>query len=90
MHLADSFSDNYYVGFVQGEAKSLVICYFERPEHTQHTQPAVFAQIQVEDEAKGTKTIYFVEPSSSGEKRHYIVYRSEDIASDLIANERFK
>ena len=90
LHLSDTFSTNYYVGFVQGESKSLVICYFERSS-SQDPKPIVFAQIQIVEEDK--KTIYYIEPKKSvddSNKHSYIIYRSEDIVSELISNDRFK
>ena len=103
-HMADFLTSNYYTGFVSGEARSHVSCYFERPassrgaNQTQYDQqPLVYAQIQLQNESDNE--IYYVEPfattttGAGDDQNHqykYIIYRISDVQSDVLAANRFK
>ena len=93
-HIHDFFTQNYYTGIVEDVPGSYVVCYFEKPSNsTEHKQPLVYAQISIKNEDENV--VYFVEPinnvtSHDDEPAKYIVYRSEDIISDVISNGIFK
>lgn len=93
-HLSDTFSSNFFVGQLDDEPNSFAICYFEErkkeEEEQSNTQPLVYLQIQVRNEANKTNTFYYVEPTTLNNTSKYVIYRSEDIASDLISNDVFK
>jgi hypothetical protein len=91
-HLSDFLTSNYYTGIVDNEPDSYVVCYFEQPSASP-TQPLVYAQISIRNERENA--IYYVEPLLDVTGEHessaeYIVYRSEDVQSDVIANGIFK
>ena len=99
LHVRNFFAPNFYTGFVDNEARSHVICYFETSDMVDQTsgekeistrQPLIYAQIHIMNEEKNS--IYYVEPlvdKTSGEIK-YLVYRSDDIDSEVIVNGNFK
>jgi hypothetical protein len=110
--LGDFQTTNFYTGYVNGEAKSHVICYFETSSTSNSTldmasknpltQPLIYAQIQIqkerdENETSTQTTIYYIEPSIklNGPEEDlkgfkYLVYKTDDIDSDVISNNVFK
>ena len=53
--------------------------------------PLIYAQIQIQNENENI--IYYIEPlldSNSENKNKYLVYRVDDIESDIISNNIFK
>lgn len=90
-HIHDFFTQNYYTGIVEDVSGSYVVCYFEKLSDS--SQPLVYAQISIKNEDENV--VYFVEPINNStnyndEQPKYIVYRSEDIISDVISNGVFK
>ena len=75
LHLDDFITTNFYTGYVNGESKSHVICYFETSPDYNSTlntlsenklaQPLIYAQIHMRqgDEGNKTSTVYYIEPS---------------------------
>ncbi|CAF0705583.1 unnamed protein product [Brachionus calyciflorus] len=87
-YLNDFFSSNYYTGIVDNEQDSQVILYFENQNSSNTSQPLIFAQIRLK--TKNLSTNYYIEPliqpNGSKNKQKYIVYKSEDVQSDIYAN----
>ena len=113
VHLDDFITTNFYTGYVNGESKSYVICYFETNSNSNSTlnmasnnkltQPLVYAQIHLQEEVEndGNKTkahtIYYIEPSINLNGKDedlnsfkYIIYKTNDIDSNVISNDVFK
>lgn len=89
-HVHDFFSQNYYTGIVEDVPGSNVVCYFEKSS-TESSPPLVFAQISIKNEDENA--IYYVEPvlnSTNSSANKYIVYKSDDILSEIISNGVFK
>ena len=84
-HTDADFTANNYVGYVEGEPKSSVVCYFEKADRK---EPLIYAQIRLEKE-RNKHELYTIEPAFHGQAG-YIIYRSEDIDSDVISNGNFK
>lgn len=76
---------NNFIGYVEGEPRSTVVCYLDR-KHTSK-EPLLYAQITLEHDVK--KEYYYIEPSFNN-TAEYIVYRSEDIDSNIMPNGVFK
>lgn len=102
-HISDFFTSNYYTGIVENETGSHVLCYFEIQNNSNISvsaavagQPLIFAQISIKNENENS--VYYVEPLlntnkseiEAGKPLKYIVYRSEDILSDVVSNGVFK
>ncbi|RMZ96592.1 adam 17-like protease, partial [Brachionus plicatilis] len=87
--LKDSFSSNYFRGIVENESYSEVIVYFEEATQSNSSgQPLIFAHIRI---INGTnENNFYIEPfQSSGlanSKFKYLVYRTEDIDSNILSN----
>lgn len=85
-HADTDFTTNNYIGYVEGEPKSSVFCYFEKPDANK--EPLVYAQIRLEDK-QNKREFFSIEPAFES-KSGYIMYRSEDIDSDIISGGNFK
>ncbi len=85
-HAENFFTSNNYIGFVEGEPKSTVICYLEKPKSSTD-QPLLYAQIRLEkNELK--KEYFYIEPltNNGSTELNYIIYRNEDINSAVMPN----
>lgn len=82
------FKQNYFIGFVEDESDSSVLCYFESVPLNSTSKPLVYAQIRIGSNNNKTQ-YYYVEPMFNNHNT-YIVYRSDDIESDIISNGVFK
>ena len=91
-HVNDFFTSNYYIGFVEDEPRSHVICYFEKNDTLNNElMPLIYAQIQIQNDNENI--IYYIEPlldTNNQNKNKYLVYRIDDIQSDIIYNNIFK
>ena len=93
-YLNDFFTSNYYTGIVEDEPNSQVILYFENDSSsfTLNNQPLIFAQIRIKSEK--IDTVYYIEPILKPENdksdQKYVIYRSEDVQSDIFSNQKFK
>lgn len=89
-HHDNYFASNNYIGFVEGESKSSVVCYLENKEYNSENElPLIYAQIRLENNDK--KEYFYIEPSFINDYKNqneakYIVYRSDDINSGIISN----
>lgn len=92
-YLKDSFSSNYFRGKVENESYSEVIVYYEQKDNLEsNVQPLIFAHIRTVD---GTnETNYYIEPfqlnTGTNSKLKFLIYRSEDIQSNVLSNGVFK
>ncbi len=92
-HINDFFTSNYYSGFVEGESRSNVICYFEKNSTANKNgsvAPLIYAQIQILNNKE--HSIYYIEPliDQNSNSNKYLVYRVDDIESDILSNNIFK
>lgn len=85
-HADTNFTSNNYIGYVEGEPKSSVFCYFEKRDVNK--EPLIYAQIRLEGD-QNKREFYSIEPAFQ-DKSGYIIYRSEDIDSDIISGGNFK
>lgn len=90
-HMNDFFTSNYYTGIVEDEEGSYALCYFEQMKEPS-AQPIVYAQISIKNDLENS--MYYIEPllnnTSEHEPMKYIVYKIDDIESDVISNGLFK
>ncbi len=94
-HINNYFTSNNYIGFVDGEPQSSVTCYIEQfvEPNQSITYPLIYAQIRLENDDK--KEYFYIEPiflkeNSSDKRTKYIIYRTDDIASDVLNEGVFK
>lgn len=92
-YLKDSFSSNYFRGKVENESYSEVTVYFEEQKKYNYSdQPLIFAHIRIFN--KTNETNYYIEPllttNDTNSKLKFLIYRSEDIQSDVLSNGVFK
>ncbi len=85
-HADNFFTSNNYIGYVEGEPKSTVICYLEKPK-TPTDQALIYAQIRLEQNDQ-KKEYFYIEPLAKKESNElsYIIYRSDDIDSAVMPN----
>lgn len=89
----NSFAMNNYVGFVEGEYDSSVVCYFDEGENS-NDQPIIYAQIRL-GKTGNKEEIFYIEPSPSSDQitknnTNYIIYRAADVESGVLSNGIFK
>lgn len=92
-YLKDSFSSNYFRGKVENESYSEVTVYFEEQKKYNYSdQPLIFAHIRIFNMTKETN--YYIEPFMTTDeanlKLKFLIYRSEDIHSNVLSNGVFK
>ena len=89
----NSFAMNNYVGFVEGEFDSSVVCYFDEGEGP-NDQPIIYAQIRL-GKPGNKEDIFYIEPSpnqdqSTKNNTKYIIYRAADVESGVLSKGIFK
>lgn len=82
------FKKNYFIGFVENEPESSVLCYFESLPFNTTSKPLIYVQIRIVNNK--TADYYYIEPIFHDKKTSYVVYRNQDVESDILSNGIFK